>query len=192
MQRTRRRTATAAVVSAAAHLLMLGVFALQAPKLQRPQKLGGRPPAIIPVLLAPKPPPARQTPIRLHRRPQPFVIAPAPSPLPVPPLIEPPRPPPAVVHPAPLPEGPTDQLRAALRTSLIGCANAGAVGLTRTEREACYEQFGRGAKAVNFPRLGLVAEKPAGSVTASRSQETCRADWTSTAGLQQSLGGGPC
>ena len=49
---------------------------------------------------------------------------------------------PTGVHPAPLPEGPRGDLRAALRGSSVGCANARAVGLNRREQEHCDERLG--------------------------------------------------
>lgn len=51
---------------------------------------------------------------------------------------------PAGVHPAPLPgQARGDALRQALRGSTVGCANDEAVGLTRREREACQDAYGR-------------------------------------------------
>ena len=51
---------------------------------------------------------------------------------------------PSGVHPTPLP-GQTrgDGLRQALRGSPVGCANRDAVGLTRREREACEDAYGK-------------------------------------------------
>ena len=50
------------------------------------------------------------------------------------------------LHPAPLPEGPKGDLRAALRGSSVGCANAAAVGLNRRELERCHERWGEAAR----------------------------------------------
>lgn len=50
----------------------------------------------------------------------------------------------AGVHPAPLPgQAGGDVLRQALRGSPVGCANKDAVGLTRREREACADAYGK-------------------------------------------------
>lgn len=53
---------------------------------------------------------------------------------------------PSATHPAPLPEGPRGDLRAALRGSSPGCANAEAVGLNRREQEHCDERLGAAAR----------------------------------------------
>ena len=79
------------------------------------------------------------------------------------------------VHPGPLPEGPKGEVRTALRASPVGCANPDAVGLTRAEREACNEQFGKGAKTAAFPGLGLSREKQAAFDQAAAHKEACRA-----------------
>lgn len=46
-------------------------------------------------------------------------------------------------QPARLPGPPQGDLRNALRSSTVGCANRDVVGLTRREREACDDAFGR-------------------------------------------------
>jgi hypothetical protein len=51
------------------------------------------------------------------------------------------------------------ELRSALRASPVGCSDPEAAGLTRAERDRCYEQLGRGAKSAPFPGLGLNAAK---------------------------------
>ncbi|MDP1738688.1 MAG: hypothetical protein Q8L23_14765 [Caulobacter sp.] len=48
-------------------------------------------------------------------------------------------------HPAPLPGEARDGVRQALRRSTVGCANQDAVGLTRREREACADAYGKRA-----------------------------------------------
>ena len=168
----RRRTTWAIAASLIAHLAV-GVFLLaQHPRLLAPTETQGPPPAIIPVLLMPRTPPpsagkvAPSQPIRLHRRPQPFIppdVTPAPIAPPTPPAppAAPPAPkgPPALLHPAPLPEGPKGDVRTVLRQSAVGCANPNAVGLTRAERDLCDEKFGKGAKTTAFAGLGLTADK---------------------------------
>ena len=66
---------------------------------------------------------------------------------------------PVALHPAPLPQGPSGDLRTALRQSPVGCANELAVGLNRAERDHCAEVFGKGAKSAPFLGLGLAADK---------------------------------
>jgi len=58
-------------------------------------------------------------------------------------------------HPAPLPEGPRGDLRTALRSSGVGCANARAVGLNRREQDRCDERWGEAAR-----RAPLYVEAP--------------------------------
>jgi hypothetical protein len=173
MQTAKRRHVRGWAVgaSAAAHVLLLAVVALQHPVLQQPKWEGGPPPAIIPVLLMPRTPQpsagpsAPQRPIRLHRRPQPFAPTPvAPLPVPAPePKAAPvaPAEPKAVpaFHPAPLPEGPKSDLRTTLRQSSVGCANPLTVGLNRAERDLCDEKLGKMARDAEFTGLGLAPAK---------------------------------
>ncbi|CAN5410770.1 hypothetical protein BH10PSE3_BH10PSE3_41580 [soil metagenome] len=65
----------------------------------------------------------------------------APIPAPGPPSARP-----SGLHPAPLPAGPRGDLRAALRGSAAGCANAEAVGLNRREQDHCDEKLGAAAR----------------------------------------------
>lgn len=167
----RRRTTWAIAASAIAHLAVVIVALLQRPTLVIPQGESGPPEAIIPILIMPKtPPPAaghatRPSPIRLHRRPQPFLPPEAPTaPIapPAPPAAQaaPPAPRgPVALHPSPLPEGPKGDARAALRAGTPGCANRDAVGLNRAERDLCDEKFGKGAKDTAFAGLGLSPDK---------------------------------
>jgi hypothetical protein len=166
----RRRTGGAIAASLIAHLLVGVVILLQKTSLPVPPDLGGPPEAIIPILILPKTPPATSgrkaepQPIRLHRRPQPFVppdVTPAPIAPPTPPAAvakAAPSAPPAL-HPAPQPEGPKGDVRTALRGSYVGCANAQAVGLNRAEQDVCDEKFGKGAKDALFAGLGLTPDK---------------------------------
>lgn len=171
MQTARRRTTWAIVASAIAHLVVVIVVLLQRPVLVMPPGESGPPEAIIPILIVPKTPPpaagrlAKPAPIRLHRRPQPFLPPEAPTapiapPGPSAPATAPGAPPgPVTLHPSPLPEGPKGDARTALRAGTPGCANRDAVGLNRAERELCDEKFGKGAKDAAFPGLGLAADK---------------------------------
>ena len=122
----RRRTSRAVAVSVAAHVVVLAVVALQSPMLTIPAEPAGPPIPIIPVLLMPRTPPptagekARPEPIRLHRRPQPFLppeVTPAPIAPPAPPAAAPAPKAVVVLHPAPQPEGPKGDVRTALRQS---------------------------------------------------------------------------
>lgn len=167
----RRRTTWAVAASLVAHLAVVVVVVLQHPQLAMPIDDRGPPAPVIPILLVPKTPPptpgrqAQPRPIRLHRRPQPFIppqvptapIAP-PEPAAAPPAPSGPKAPPAL-HPAPQPEGPKGDVRTALRQGEVGCANPDAVGLNRAERDLCNEKFGKGAKTAPFLGLGLAADK---------------------------------
>lgn len=168
----RRRISWAIAVSLIAHLAVGVVVLLQHPTLPTPPDEAGPPEAIIPILILPRTPPAAAAgkkapsePIRLHRRPQPFLppqVIPAPiaPPAPAPVAAAPAqRTPPSTFHPAPQPEGPKAELRTILRQSPVGCANATAVGLNRAERDLCDERFGKGAKDAEFVGLGLSPEK---------------------------------
>jgi hypothetical protein len=177
----RRRDAVAIALSVGFHLAVLAVLAVQAPVLRIPPEESGPPQPIIPVLLMPRVPPraspsARPEPIRLHRRPQPFAAPPIP-PLPAPPAPEsrPAPPGPVAIHPAPLPESPKADVRAALRSSPVGCANPDAVGLNKAEREYCNELLGKGAKTAPLLGLGLARDKQAEFDKDAAHKDACRA-----------------
>jgi hypothetical protein len=154
---SRRRTGRAAIVAASllAHGLGLALLGLTNPTLREAPM--SEPPAVdLDLWMAPSP--ARS----LHRPRRPLA---APSPLAphrtradAPPSLIPALPlapaaqrtapgaAPAVggAYPAPLPgQARGDAVRQALRGSPVGCANRDAVGLTRREREACDDAFGR-------------------------------------------------
>jgi hypothetical protein len=178
--RARGRRIGAVAISAAAHAVILAAIALHTPMLIAPPQDSGPPVPIIPVLLTPRTPPSpsgrKPAPIRLHRRPQRFT-APLPiAPLPVPetPGSAPAKPGPVALHPAPLPEGPKADIRASLRKSPVGCANADAVGLTRAERALCDEALGKGAKTAAFLGLGLARDKQADFDAAAARKEADR------------------
>lgn len=167
----RRRTTWAIAASLVAHVAVTVVVLLQHPQLVMPVEDRGPPVPVIPILLMPRTPPpaagrqAQPQPIRLHRRPQPFIppdapvapIAP-PEPVTAPNAPSAPKAPPSL-HPAPQPEGPKGDVRTALRQGAPGCANQDTVGLTRAERDLCNEKFGKGAKTAPFLGLGLAADK---------------------------------
>jgi hypothetical protein len=167
----RRRTTWAVLASLIAHAAVVVVVLVQHATLPPPAYEGGPPEPIIPILIMPRtPPPAaghlvQPAPIRLHRRPQPFLppdVAPAPiaPPTPAHEAAAPPAPrAPPVFHPAPLPEGVKGDARTALRQSYVGCATPQAVGLNRAERDLCDEKFGKGAKDAVFAGLGLSPDK---------------------------------
>lgn len=151
---SRRRTGRAAIVAASvlAHGLGLAWIGLASPGLREVPM--SDPPAVSldlwPVtprtrpLHSPRPAasaPSPLTPRRAAIDAPPFLI-------PGPPLAPPtPGTAPAVIagtHPAPLPgQARGDAVRQALRGSPVGCANQDAVGLTRREREACDDAFGK-------------------------------------------------
>lgn len=137
----RRRTVGAAALSAAAHLVVLGVAALQAPSLRTRPEAGTPPPTVVPVILMPRHvrPAARAAAVNA-RRPS---LRQAPDTLPVAPLpVAPsPAPPAAATSPSTGPD-----LAAVLRRGAVGCANAAAVGLSRAEREKCEERLAAGAR----------------------------------------------
>ncbi len=169
----RRRTTWAVAISAVVHLALLVVVALQSPMLNVPPEEAGPPEAIIPVLLMPRTPPPRAgqvqkpEPIRLHRRPQPFLppdVRPAPIAPPAPAATAAPAPAPkgpvSVFHPAPLPEGPKGDVKTALRHGTVGCANRDAVGLNKAERDLCDEKLGNTKDATPYATgMELTAEK---------------------------------
>ena len=163
----RRRTTWAIAASALAHVAVL-VFALT----QRPSppfQVGeavAPPDEVIHLVLMPRkiPQVMRHAPptsvLRLHRPPIVPPLAPtAPIAPPAPQTATAAPRGPVALHPSPLPEGPKQDLRAALRQGLTGCANRLAVGLNRAEREHCDEVLGRGAKDTAFAGLGLAPDK---------------------------------
>lgn len=196
----RGRISRAAAVSVAAHVAVLAVVALQSPMLTIPVEPAGPPIPVIPVLLLPKTPPpaagqkAQPQPIRLHRRPQPFVppdVTPAPIAPPAPPAASPaPKSPVVVFHPAPQPEGPKGDVRTALRHSPVGCANPLAVGLNRAERELCDEKLGKGAKDAPFyePGLAMSAAKK-GLMDRAAANREADYKYTRTQPIQSAPGG---
>jgi hypothetical protein len=183
---TRRRTTWAVAASGSAHVAVLIILLLQRTTLPIPVGESGPPQPIIPILIVPRTPPtaagreARPAPIRLHRRPQPFLppeVTPAPIAPPVPsgpPAAAPAPRGPVALHPSPLPEGPKGEVRTALRAGTPGCANRDAVGLTRAERDLCDEKFGKGAKEAVFAGLGLAPEKQRLFDAASAKKEAYR------------------
>lgn len=148
----RRRTGRTAIVAASllAHGLALALLGLTTPTLREVRRVDPRPVSLdfwIPAPADRNSHRARRTapsPIRPRR-----VASSAPA-SDVPPLpVAPSRPtgPSAAaggVHPGPLPgQARGDALRQALRGSPVGCANKDAVGLTRREREACDDAYGK-------------------------------------------------
>lgn len=182
-----RQSRRIAIVSAsvAVHAALLAVVALQAPRLIVPPGASLPPQGVIPILILPRVPPpagasAGKVPsppqeIRLHRRPQPFAVEPPPvAPLVVPNAPAPKNGPPPIgprVVAAPTPE---DTMAANARNALrgvVGCANAGALGLSKEERQKCEDQLAAGAKQADFGGLGIDAGKAAGLAAAARRRE---------------------
>lgn len=80
----------------------------------------------------------------------------------------------AGLHPAPLPAPSRGDLRQALRGSPVGCANRGVVGLTRQEREACDEAYGRGRALETFIEPPMDPAKRAAFDAAAARKATAR------------------
>ena len=153
---------------------MLTAVALHAPVLKIPMEAAGPPEPIIPILIMPRLPPpvagAAPTPIRLHRRKQRFA-----DDLPIAPLVAPEAPKAATAAqagppPGPGPIPPRSNVQRALRMGTAGCANAGAVGLTRAEREHCDEVMGAGARTAGYLGPGLALDKQQGFDRAAAAQ----------------------
>jgi hypothetical protein len=170
---SRRRTTWAIAASALAHVAVLVLALLERPTLPPQASESGPPQAVIPVLILPRATlspaggAARPGEVRLHRRPQRADQRPSPAePLPVAPLPAAPSPakPAEAAKPSAVaaegqpgaPSAPGPDLRAALRHGVAGCANLGAVGMTRAEREACDDQLARGVGQA--PVLGVVLQ----------------------------------
>lgn len=165
----RRRRTWAVAASIAAHLGVLTAVLLQHPTLVIPVESAGPPEPIIPVLIMPRtPPPAeghgvRPAPIQLHQRtlrstPDEPTVAPLVVSTPKAadaqiqaPVALAPKAPPQV-------PAPPDAVRNVLRTAL-GCTDA---RLSREERVACQERFGRGAHDAPYFAQPISAEKRAG------------------------------
>jgi hypothetical protein len=189
MARARGRRGIVAIgASAVLHVVVLAVLVLHAPRPLAPREESGSPPIpIIPVLLAPRaaPPGPSGEPggaIRLHRRQvRPRELPPNVRPL-VTPAAETPIPPaPAAPSPAPprpqgAPPAPAPELSRVLRSGSLGCANLAA--LSRSEREACEERLGAGARDTPFipPGMGMSREKKAAfdAAAAARSARKAR------------------
>lgn len=151
-RRGRART-IAVALSAAAHVALLAILAVQAPRL-----VGRAEPSVasdvIPVFILPRaerrPPLERRTLLSLHRKrtddaeATPFVAVPAP------PAAVVPEPSSAV---APL----SPDVRAALRRQ-GGCAERSGLRLTHDEREGCEERFGRGATTAPYLKAPIAPE----------------------------------
>ena len=147
-----RRSGRAAIiaVSVLGHGLVLAILGLSAPPLKEVRRIDPRSAELevwprhrdpLPTRANPGPT-AGPSPVRLRRA---VLLAPPADTTPlsaVPPVGEPPAT--GVGAPAaPQAGSGPDGLRQALRGSPVGCANREAVGLTRREREACDEAFGR-------------------------------------------------
>lgn len=175
----RRRTYGIAAASVAVHAALLGLVAVQTPRLRVPEPSSGPPEAIIPVLIMPRTPApaatpgARPSPIRLHRRPQRFDL----DDLPLAPLVTPqvteeaprvaPEPGPVRATPAPAADALAENARRALRSRL----DCNSPTLTRAEREACRERFARGARDAPFLGLGLDRDKASDLANAAARKE---------------------
>jgi len=156
-----------AAASVVVHGVLLTGVALHAPYLRVPPQESGPPQAVIPVLILPRVPPpaagpaAKPTPIRLHRRRQPF----ADDLPPVAPLVVPTENRPAAEAAAPRTSGPRvltlpsqeDALAANARNALRGRLDCNDARLSRAERDACIDRMGAAGR--NAPVLGLGVDR---------------------------------
>ncbi|MBL8772076.1 MAG: hypothetical protein JNK30_11905 [Phenylobacterium sp.] len=164
--------------SVAVHAILLALVWVQAPRLTAPAPASAPPEAIIPVLLIPRAPPpaaapagATPTPIRLHRRRQPFSAEPPP----IAPLIAPVQPAAPAPKAAPSPQirptiGPRadDALVQNARRALRSQLDCDSPTLTRAEREACVERFGQRGRDQPFQGLGVDRDKARALEAAAR------------------------
>lgn len=173
----RGRMTRIVVASLAIHGVLAALVAVQGPRLKIPPQPPGLPQAIIPVLIIPRTPPAtaapgsKPTPIRLHRRPQPF----ADHVPPIPPLIVPTQeaaPAPKAAPPrGPRPLiGPTadDTLARNARNALRSRVDCNSPTLSRAERDACTDRFADRNRDTPFQGLGVERGKAADLAAAAR------------------------
>lgn len=153
----RRRGAILAMVAAGHVALFAAMLLLAAPTLQF--QAYDEPVFTVELLRPPSDQPSAPSPA-----PRPRFLRPTPRPSAVAPLYAPTTPAPATPSqtPAALPgfnaEG-EDLVRKAFRARSPGCANQDAVGLTKAERDACYERFGKDAKDAPFLEAAIGKEK---------------------------------
>jgi hypothetical protein len=167
--------------SVAVHAVLLTAAALHAPRLQAPIEDAGPPEAVIPVLILPRVPPtnaapgAKPTPIRLHRRPQPFADKASPvAPLVAP--VEAAKPAQERAAPAPGPRALTlpsqeDAFAANARNALRSRLNCDDSNLTRAEREGCLDRFGAAGRSAPVLGLGVDRDKASALEAAARRKE---------------------
>lgn len=165
------RMSMIAAASAAAHLAVLAILALQHPRgLPSPHEPPVFEVTVAPVYLAI---PRRQAEDRRRETP----IKPRPprlsrEPLPVAPLYAPPSPGRAAsagfgpvvgadTHPGPNPPGSQTELGRALRFGGVGCDSPDVVRLSRQDRDRCAERLGAGAKTAAYLGQGLNRDKQA-------------------------------
>lgn len=166
----RRRITAVVAVSAALHLGLLGLLALQRPTLRGP----ALPPPILDVTLAPFylfEPDAKgrraRAPLRARvSRPlegatspiAPIYAAPVVSPHGAPGLMTGVA---AADHPAPLPGAGGATLGMVLRKGGVGCATPDLPGMTQADRDRCLEKLGAGARQAAYKGMGLSKDKQA-------------------------------
>lgn len=156
-QIARRRSVLLATVTLAHVGLFAALLLLAAPTLRF--QAYDEPVFTVELLRPPSDQPAAPSPA-----PRPRFIRPAPKPSAVAPLYIPNAPSPATPSPA-APAMPgldvegEDLIRKAFRARSPGCANQDAVGLTKAERDACDERFGKGAKDAPFLEAAIGKEK---------------------------------
>jgi hypothetical protein len=158
----RRRTTWAIAASALAHVVVLLIALLYRPYLSSPVELAAGPPeTMIPVLMMPRSHLARPIQPKAVAMPATRPSQTMASPLPAAPgqrtAQKAETAPPAAKAPAT--EGdafPAPDIGLALRHGAAGCASAGAIGMTRAEREHCDERLAAGARTA--PVLAVALE----------------------------------
>jgi hypothetical protein len=181
-------------LSIVAHVVVLTTLAFHAPRLVRPRELAGPPQPVIPILIMPRTPPAPPgaappEPIRLHqRRLRRETETPDIEPLIIPPRLPTPAPEPARIAPKPrisVQPSPAERATAALRNSLVGCANASL--LSPAERDRCNERLGRAARTA--PHYGPPVDASIERAGALREAERLYRDAPAPAGPRGAGGG---
>lgn len=163
----RRRITAVVAASAAFHLGILGLLALQPPNLRGPETL----PPILDVTLAPFyliEPDAKgrraRAPLRARTR-RPLESAAPVAPIFAAPVVSRNAAPGVMIgagvtdHPGPLPAGGHAQLGMLLRKGGVGCATPDLPGMTQADRDRCLERLGAGARQAAFTGLGLARDK---------------------------------
>jgi len=178
VRRDRARQAGVIAAAVAGHAVVFLLIGLDTPAV-RERIFRDDEPVMVVDLRRPPPPLRQQAPdARRAPAPRPSPVRPRETPRPiVRPTLSLPMAPIPKADPAPAPDTgarpvggaggagrdqPGGDLRGALRSSTVGCANGRAVGLNRRETEACDERFGAAAKDAPFIDAPIGRDKRAG------------------------------